>query len=275
MPARFTQRLKTDEMEELILAVSMSNAKQTGDYLREFIDLINRHNEQGLKIKNITVLLSCFLQRHYIGYEAAKKSGEKWRVENEPYLKCLEQGGHYKITHWNEWVNNSDYVNAHAHVASLYESNDEFKTIIGNLVKRHAPKSDEASAKKYLFEECAVFLLLKNAHISYPSNELNAAVGFVTNYFKTDIHYHGYAFYSRAEARQLPPKKIPEATPSTRTTFICDEERTIKEEMLKLSSQLEKIGIVGKSKQVTFFKKVLSATPAMPAATSSREVFVP
>lgn len=268
MPARFTQRLKTDRMDELILAISMSNTKQTGDYLKEFIDLINRHNEIDLKIKKVKVLLSCFLQRHYIGTEAAKKGGEIWKQENEAALMCLKNGAVYEISYWDEWVHHPNYEATHAEVISLYETNDAFKTIIGNLVKRHAPKADEVSAKNYLFEECTVFLLLKDAHVSYPSNELNAAVDFVTRYFGTNIHYHGYAFYSKAETHLLPRKAV--KSPSSTVVF-SEEEKAIKQEVLKLASRLESIGIVGKSKQITFFKKVLPSTSQEGVATASQE----
>lgn len=81
-------------------------------------------------------------------------------------------------------MNHRHYEATLKEVIALYETNDAFKTIIGNLVKRHAPKADEVSAKNYLFEECTVFLLLKDAHVCYPSNELNAAVDFVTRYFE-------------------------------------------------------------------------------------------
>lgn len=89
MPERFTQRLKIERLNELILAISMSNKKQTGDYLKKFVDLINRHNETDLKIKKVKVLLSCFLQRHYIGTEAAKEGGKQWKQANEAALMCL------------------------------------------------------------------------------------------------------------------------------------------------------------------------------------------
>jgi hypothetical protein len=263
MPARFTQRLKTDRMDELILAISMSNKKQTGDYLKEFVDLINRHNETDLKIKKVKVLLSCFLQRHYIGTEAARQGGEIWKQENEAALMCLKNGAAYEISDWDEWVHHPHYEATLKEVIALYETNDAFRTIIGNLVKRHAPKADEVSAKNYLFEECTVFLLLKDAHVCYPSNELNAAVDFVTRYFETNIHYHGYAFYSKAEAQVLPRKAV---KPSSSTGGLSEEEKAIKEEVLKLASRLESIGIVSKSKQINFFKKVLPS--------SSQEVIV-
>lgn len=268
MPARFTQRLKTDRMDELILAISMSNTKQTGDYLKEFIDLINRHNETDLKIKKVKVLLSCFLQRHYIGVEAAKQGGESWKQANEAALICLKNGAAYEISKWDEWIHHPRYEATLKKVITLYETNDAFKTIIGNLVKRHAPKADEISAKNYLFEECTVFLLLKDAHVSYPSNELNAAVDFVTRYFQTNIHYHGYAFYSKAEAQVLPRKAV---KPSSSTVVFSEEEKAIKEEVLKLASRLESIGIVGKSKQINFFKKVLPSTSQEVVATASQE----
>ncbi|BBB14755.1 uncharacterized protein RVIR1_02180 [Candidatus Rickettsiella viridis] len=223
-----------------------------------------------MKIKKIKVLLSCFLQRHYIGTESAKKGGEIWKRENEAALTCLDKGTVYEISHWNEWVNHPDYEITYAEVISLHESNDAFKTIIGNLVKRHAPKADEASAKNYLFEECTVFILLKNAHVSYPSNELNAAVDFVTRYFKTNIHYHGYAFYSKAET-SLSRKKVPAGKPSSSHAVFLEEEKAIKEEVLKLASKLESIGIVGKSKQITFFKKALSNTSLEGVATTNQE----
>ncbi len=74
MPARFTKRLKLDEpIEKLILAVSMGNAKQTAEYLKDFIDLINRHNEVELRIKQVDILLSCHLHRHYVGGGSDKK----------------------------------------------------------------------------------------------------------------------------------------------------------------------------------------------------------
>lgn len=43
--------------------------------------------------------------------------------------------------------------------------------------------------------------------------------------------------------------------PSSSTAGFSEEEKVIKEDVLKLASRLESIGIVGKSKQITFLKK--------------------
>ncbi len=152
----------------------------------------------------------------------------------------------------------------------LYKQNSEFKTIIDNLVKRHAPKADVDSAKNYLFEECTVFRLLKDSHISYPSNELNAAVEFITKHFNTNIHYHGYAFYTKPNDDKLSRRNQTEEI-STRKRLNSAEERTIEAEVIKICTQLHSHGITPKAQQ-TFFakiiKKVSSSVADVPSSSN-------
>ena len=256
MTARFTKRLKLNEpIEKLILAISMGNDKQTAEYLNDFIDLINRHNTPEIKIKQVDILLSCYLQRHYIGKEAAIKRGKNWILENEKYLKNLEHEVKYKIIPWIDFNATAEFQLIYSEVDLLYKKNSEFKTIIDNLVKRHAPKADVVSAKNYLFEECTVFRLLKNSHVSYPSNQLNAAVEFVTKYFNTNISYHGYAFYNKPSDNKLLCRNQKEKI-STKKKLSSSEEKAIEEEIIKISKKLHDYGFNSKAQQ-TFFKQVI------------------
>lgn len=246
---------------KLTLAISMENKKQTGEYLQHFIDLVNRTNTgddsgskarkkiSGFKIAQVIFLLSDYLQRHYIKKTPAKELGRQWMQKNTAYLSKLNTP--FKISYWSKCLKSTEYFAEYKKVIALYKINDGFKNTVHSVAKSHTSKGSQDAAIKYLLEECAVFLLLKDSYVAYPSDNLNAATKCVVEYFKTGIQYVSYAFYT-------PKLKIENHT----TVINCKQKdssdipKSITQKAQELISELDSCGIKTIQQQTKFFKKI-------------------
>lgn len=242
MKTRFYKGLKITEPIILKFAVSMSNEHQTKSEFGLFIDLVNRQNNQRIKIQKLEIILSCYLQRYYYGEDYPKKLEAQWRTESEKYLSHLK-AIELEIIEWKTLIEKTGFIEAKQKVDSLYKEDSAFTTIVNNLATRHANKADHESAKKYLLEECAVFLNM-NGHVAYPGTNWNEAVDYVLKIFSSNLIYHGYCFYKSHE--HAPSKE----KPSTEIKLLNS--------CLKTTKLLNKFGVIGEQNQAQFFKDFLA-----------------
>lgn len=183
-----SRRAKSEEnlLIELQTVISIGNKNQVGECFEAFVELVNKHSSRISKLK---IIVSDWLQRHYLGEEAAGALLEEWVQSSQQYLDKLQIP--YEVIGWNKFTNDPAYLEAHEKISTLYSTNSAFGTVVDKCAKQHSHKADFESAKKYILEECAVALLQKG-HFAYPSKESNAAMGYVIEKFNPDFHYHGY-----------------------------------------------------------------------------------
>jgi hypothetical protein len=184
--------LEQGETINLVYVVSLDNIKQQGEYFKEFIALVNHHNQSRIHIPKITFVLTDYLQRHYCASDKeALEKGQKWQSTHERHFKEMKDVT-VEIKGWQKAACDHEKFKDYLALANAdYAANEEFTTIVNNLARLHQDKKNFFAAKDYLLEECAGAACVGN-NITYPSKTLNDAI---THFFKLhdiQIKYIGY-----------------------------------------------------------------------------------
>ncbi len=204
--AKFIKGLNTKERTTLTLAVSMENEKQTGEDLEAFIVLVNQHKN---RVKRLKIVLSCYLQRHYIGKQAAEALFDKWKGENKDALSKLDPDIELEVVGWRTIIETDEFKCALQFLTRLYDESEEFRTKVKLLSNRHSHKADAESSKSYLLEENTFFMIYKGI-VCYPGQHLNAANEFVVQNYNKDLIFCGYIVFikNKNKLSSVPNKNL-------------------------------------------------------------------
>jgi hypothetical protein len=243
--AKFSKGLDLKQPKALILAVSIDNKKQTLEDFEAFVELANRHKK---RISGIRVVLSCYLQRHYVGSEEARKFFDNWKEENGSFLKkftiSIEE---VEAKSWETIIKDPRYDEAFKKVQEEYTTNEDFKNIVARLARKFAWKKSFEAARNYLLDECAGLLVLSyDGVIAYPHFKLGDAADYFLNKYNPHHHYAGYELHlvkSHKSVRQASVYSLP------------NNEEGLISACFGLSKMMELNGIFGPKKQSKFFEK--------------------
>lgn len=155
-----------------LLAISVGQASQEGDRLLGTLEKISAN------FKTCTILIADTLQRHNYeethdqekAYQAAKKHGDIWLHTHQKYLDIINFP--FKIIRWDQILNHPDYPTYLQKIDDLYATSDMFKDAVDQTAFNYACKHKRPINKKYILEECAQLLLMKNNifnFLIYPS----------------------------------------------------------------------------------------------------------
>ncbi len=256
MRAKFIKGLRASDPITLKLVVSMENKRQTGEDFLAFVELVNKHNKKRNMIKKVEIILSCYLQRHYVGEQKTVEIRETWEKNNEISLKENLQVP-FEIIPWNELCKFEKYSDSKKKVDNLYTEDTAFQTIVNNLAKQHSHKADHQSAVNYLLEECAG-LLSMDGDVAYPSTSLNGAVSYMLEKFKSSLIFHGYMLIQPQvlnsvffkHKNQNKETMLPEEVNIANLLQVC----------LELSELMSNAGINNLEKQANYFKDFIELT---------------
>lgn len=164
--------------------ISIDSVKQSGKFLKEFIDLVNKNRD---KISKIIFIDTTYLNRHYdLKYEEETISA--WRKSHELIIRNHLQI-EWEIRDWRTVISMDRYQDMHAKLKLRYSEDSNYfdKAYREKVVSVANSKKDKGnmSAKiEYLIEESAGFLSLDGI-ITYPGT-LNAALDYCYHEFKSE-----------------------------------------------------------------------------------------
>ena len=91
----------------LLYAVSKDNERQTKDNFGLFINWVIENKK---RITSLKIILSDFLNRHYIGDTQALEWGKIWKKDNQIYLDKLESLNFpCQLINWKRLINKKEY----------------------------------------------------------------------------------------------------------------------------------------------------------------------
>lgn len=157
-----------------LLTISVGQKSQEGDHFATTIDLISK------TFRECTITLHDSLQRHTIAldqeqeashfYEGAVKIGEDWLASNEHVY--MNRAINFKVIRWDAWLNDSDFGDYAARIASLIRDDNTYKAAFDTAIEEYlnrfckrlnTEQFDHERAYRlcldYLIEECAVLCL--------------------------------------------------------------------------------------------------------------------
>ncbi len=196
---------KLREKVTLIFGVSVGNEKQSGNDLMSFVDLVNQNKEY---ISGIEVMLTGYLHRYYTSETEALSFDEKYIQENESTLSLLQVP--YKVTRWQDICADQRFIENREQIDRIYASDEGFQIKVGNTVKKHSSKADDATVRKYLLEE-ATFFLYREGYLTYPADKLNLACMHIMENYSDGIKFVPYALIGQSKKktrRNTPPDSI-------------------------------------------------------------------
>jgi len=197
----------------IVSVISMEQPSQTGEKFKAFVEQINIvHQKRGLK--KLVIILTDFLQRHYVELNTnlksseveklANKKGVDWKRENRKFLTfSLDLNINFEIISWEKLLNQHDFKEALDRVKNLYKIDEKFKNIIDKLSNHYAeklncrfkslensslPETFFKAAKNYLLEESAIWgplLKLNFDFITYPGSKNEAVEYTYTKLFQS------------------------------------------------------------------------------------------
>lgn len=240
--AKFIKGLDLKEPKVLILAISMDNKKQTLEDFEAFVELANRHKN---RISKVRVVLSCYLQRHYVGEEKALELLENWKKENSEFLaKFTVSKDEIKPESWKEIIADPRYDAELKKAENEYKNNKEFQELVDKLAKKFSWKKSFEDAKNYLIDECAGMLVLSyDGIIAYPHQKLNDAAEYFLSKYNSKHHYAGY--------------EISSINSYERHKAHVNLEEILITNCFNLSKVMEVNGIFGGKQQAKFFEKFI------------------
>ncbi|WP_218814194.1 hypothetical protein [Rickettsiella endosymbiont of Dermanyssus gallinae] len=234
----------------IVNVISMDQPSQSGDKFESFTNCINNLNKKH-GVKKLVIILTDFLQRHYVGLNTqlspneikklAIEKGSHWVKNNRKALTFqLDIKIDFQIVYWDNVIGKKDYKDAFAKVSHLYQTDAAFRGIVDELSKSYADKllyrhkeianppnfeSCFDAAKNYLLEESAIWgPLLKQDldFITYPGGK-NKAVEYTYNHlFQSAEHslpWLKYSFEKRHSAFSVLSGKLAHRVRSMDTFF--------------------------------------------------------
>lgn len=198
----------------IVNVISMEQPSQTGVKFEAFAKQLNMIHKRH-KVKKIVVILTDFLQRHYVALnqelsksEVNKLSNEKgkaWIKKNRKTLTfCLDLKINFEIIRWKKLLERNDFTEALHKVENLYQTDVKFKSIVDSLSQHYADKlvlrftslkkpfnvkACFEAAKSYLLEESAIWGPLLNLgfdFITYPGRKNEAVEYTYTHLFQSE-----------------------------------------------------------------------------------------
>lgn len=241
--AKFSKGLDVREPKVLILAISMDNKKQTLEDFEAFVELVNRHSK---RIAGVRVVLSCYLQRHYVGIEEATKLYDKWKKENGSFLKKFTVStSKIEPESWEKIIKDSRYDEAFKKANEEYATSKDFRDIVDNLARKFSWKKTFEDAKNYLLDECAGLLVLSyDGVIAYPHHKLNDAADYFLNKYNPSHSYAGYEIHAVKQKENIINTKL-------------NNEEALISTCFGLTKLMEINGIFGEKKQTQFFQQFM------------------
>ena len=221
----FFQQYPGKKNLSIVNVISMEQPSQTGIKFEAFAKHLNViHQRHG--VKKIVIILTDFLQRHYIGLneklslsEVRKLSNEKgkaWIKKNRKALTfCLNLKINFDIVRWEKLLAQKDFGEALDKIKNLYHIDVKFKSTVDILSQHYADKLVLRSenlekpfniktcfeaAKSYLLEESAIWgplLHLGFDFITYPGRKNEAVEYTYTHLFQSencDLPWFRYSF---------------------------------------------------------------------------------
>lgn len=186
----------------IVTVISMNQPSQTGVKFEAFVKQLNLiHKKHG--VKKIIIVLTDFLQRHYIALnnkldfsEISKLSNEKgksWINENRKSLTFyLNVQINFVILGWKNLYARNDFSETLNKVENLYQKDVKFRDIVDKISDKYANKlflkeknfqnnlnvqNFFDAAKSYLLEESAIWGPIFNMgvdFITYPGRKNEA-----------------------------------------------------------------------------------------------------
>lgn len=181
----------------IVHGISLNNTKQVSEeYRQQYINLIKKHQ------KNLSGHLELLGDEIYSLYQ---DNVEKTKSIALQCKKFIEQSNFSICCQWESLSSTDEYKKLLIQITKDYKQNNNFTTIVNELVKKHAFKKNEDAALNYILHECAGFLSLpsfirkqqkleKNIAIVfiYPSREFNPAVMYQIKKNNSELKYKGY-----------------------------------------------------------------------------------
>ncbi len=264
--AKFIKGLNVKKPITLRLLASIDNRNLKEKALTAFVGLVNRHKS---RIKELEIIVGCYLQRYYVGEEKASLLFEEWKLKNRESLINLDGSISLKITSWKAIVEDEKFEDASGKVKKLYDEDSAYKCKVDLQAKGHKHQAPFENAKDYLLEENAAFMFLEG-HFAYPSQHLNAANLHIVENYNQDFIFHGYSIFE-AKNKTSPRKNLKNSdsdsddSDSDKLMVTC----------IRAATLMEKCGIFGAKEQEEYFKKFLAAREQCAIKTAVNEQGAP
>lgn len=223
----------------IVNVISMEQPSQTGIKFEAFAKQLNVLHQRH-RVKKIVVILTDFLQRHYVALnqelsesKVSKLSNEKgkaWIKKNRKTLTfCLDLKINFEIVHWKKLLERDDFDEALRKVRNLYQTDVTFKSIVDSLSQQYADKLVLRSAnlekplsvkicfeaaKSYLLEESAIWGPLLNLgfdFITYPGRKNEAVEYTYTHLFQSEncnLPWFRYSFDKKRISISVCPEPL-------------------------------------------------------------------
>ncbi len=193
--ATFNSSFSCADRVDLINIISIDNEKQTKEFFRSFVILINDVKIKA-KIKKLIIVDTTYLNRHYDQKYAVYNDKETpWRKENASLVEGLACD--YELVSWRSLLDSEEYKDYQRQMNDDYEKDKIFRNIINTLAGNYLHKGEHKKAVSYLLEECAGTLVL-NGHLTYPG-DLNPALRHVIRKHKPELKFHSYKCRTQSE----------------------------------------------------------------------------
>lgn len=228
----------------LINVISIDSIKQSGNFLKEFINLVNKNTD---KISKIIFLDTTYLNRHY-DKKYEEQTVTDWRKSHEAIIRnyvSIE----WEIMDWRTVISTDKYGEIYSKLSSYYSKNQnsdcfyrEYHEKVIGVANSKKNKGELDARIKYILEEDAGFLSLEGM-VTYP-DKLNAALGY---------SYEKFNFYGVKYIKHV----IPDSSEKLNQNVYCLPRQThnhvsfFKELMTDKIEQLNRLPV---SQQVRFYR---------------------
>jgi hypothetical protein len=235
----FFQQYPDKNNLSIVNVISMEQPSQTGIKFEAFAKQLNViHQRHG--VKKIVVILTDYLQRHYVALNQelseskvsnlSNEKGKAWIKKNRKTLTfCLDLKINFEIMRWKKLLERNDFYEALRKVKNLYRTNVKFKSIVDTLSQHFADKLVLRSenferpfnvktcfeaAKSYLLEESAIWGPLLNLgfdFITYPGRKNEAVEYTYTHLFQSEncnLPWFRYSFEKKRISISVSPESL-------------------------------------------------------------------
>jgi hypothetical protein len=138
--------------------------------------------------------------------------GDQWILQAQEYLNEKTLKMPFQFVRWSELTGKKEYEQLFKRIQNDYETDTDFKNVVDQLAEefKKRKKCKFESARNYLLDECAVYLMF-DGKTTYPDKQLNFALQYVITKYKKpeELQYIGYEINNGKLSDNNTSKKSP------------------------------------------------------------------